>query len=693
MKLDNIRSSRRRRRDESVRAKRGFFRQIVPVTALLALGLSASVVSLAQSFSSRDLIKTDLADLMSMEVTSVSKKEQKLSKVPAAIYVINQDDIRRSGANNIPDLLRMVPGVDVAQIDAHTWAISIRGFGGLYTNKVLVLIDGRSVYTPSFSGVYWDQQDVPLEDIERIEVIRGPGGTVWGANAMNGVINIITKSAKATQGGLLRAGTGSEETAQGLLQYGGKIRRKGAYRIFGNYFNVSNSTAADGTQAADGWHAVHGGFRSDWDLSPRDTMTVQGDLLRTTEGQPISELFSNALPLQLTFNDKFRASAGNVLGRWNRTLSNGSDMSLQVYYDRYVRDHEGASEGRNTFDLDFQHHLVVGSRHDIVWGLGYRVTGDHITPGYSGGFVPQRRTDNLFSSFIQDEMRVTNSLWFTLGSKLEHNGYTGFEFQPSAQLVWTPTDRQAIWASVARAIRQPARSDSDLQIDIAAFPLDPTTLAALQLQGNPQLKTAEELLSYQVGYRAQVSEPLSLDVATFWNSYHHLQTAEPADPFFTVTPTPPHMVFPLVLNDKAHGSTYGAEIFANWNVTGRWQISPGYTVIHMNVTPDPSSQDTTVAGTAGDTPKHKFEIRSLVSLPHNVSWDSALYHVGRFPDADVSAYNRVDTRLAWRVGESVQLSVVGQNLLTPRHTEFQDTEGLLHSQVGRSVYGKITWYF
>ncbi len=662
------------------------------ISLALSLGVFAPATNLAQSVNPHALIKTNLEDLMNMEVTSVSKKEQKLSKAAAAIYVITQEDIRRSGATNIPDLLRMVPGVDVAQIDVHTWAISIRGFGDRFTDKVLVLIDGRSVYTPSSSGVYWDQQDVPLEDIERIEVIRGPGGTVWGANAVNGVINIITKDARATQGGLLRAGTGSEEPAQGLIQYGGKIRRKGAYRVFGNYFNVSNSTTADGTEAADGWRTSHGGFRSDWDLSPRNTMTVQGDLLRTSEGQTISELFANALPLQRTFNDKITVGAGNVLGRWDQTLSNGSDMSLQVYYDRYVRDQSGVSEGRNTFDLNFQHHLAVGSRHDVVWGLGYRVTSDHITPGYAVAYVPQRRTDNLFSAFIQDEMRVTNSLWFTLGSKLEHNGYTGFEFEPSAQLAWTPTNRQAIWVSAARAIRQPARADTDLQVDVAAFPLDNGTLGVVELVGNPNRK-AEELVSYQVGYRAQVSNQLSLDVATFSNSYRHLQTTEPGNALFTATPAPPHIVFPLLFDDQAHGHTYGAEIFANWNVTRRWMISPGYAVIHMNVAPDPSSHDTTVAESAGETPKHKFEIRSFVSLPHNLSWDSTLYHVGRLPDGDVSTYNRLDTRLGWRVGESLEFSIVGQNLLTPRHTEFRDAYDLHHTQVGRSVYGKITWRF
>src|ERR1700733_10220391 len=289
--------------------------------------------SLAQQPKDNDLSQVSLEDLMNLQVTSVSKKEQKLSKTGAAIFVITQEDIRRSGATNIPDLLRLAPGVDVAQVDANRWAISIRGFNDQHADKGLVLIDGRSVYSPSFSGVFWDMEDVPLEDIERIEVIRGPGGTVWGANAVNGVINIITKSAAATQGGLISAGTGSEEHADTLAQYGGKIGQNGDYRVFGRYFNTANSVFPNGQQAADGWSGGHLGFRSDWTLSPRDTLTVQGDFLKTDESQTITTLFSNALPLAKTFNDPLTATAGNILARWNHTMANGSEMSLQIYDD------------------------------------------------------------------------------------------------------------------------------------------------------------------------------------------------------------------------------------------------------------------------------------------------------------------------------------------------------------------------
>jgi iron complex outermembrane receptor protein len=639
----------------------------------------------------QDLTQLSLEDLGSIKVTSVGKKEQSLLKVGAAVYVITQEDIRRSGATNIPDVLRMVPGVDVAQLDANIWVVSIRGFSDRFGDKVLVLIDGRSVYTPTNSGVYWDQQDVPLEDIERIEVIRGPGGTVWGANAVNGVINITTMHAKATPGGLLSAGAGSNEAVQGLAQYGSTIGHVGTYRVFGKYFNVGSLTIPDGHRGADGWHLPHTGFRSDLDLSARDTMTVEGDLLETSEGETVSVVLANSLPQQATFNSRTRVGAGNLLGRWNRSLSNSSDVSLQAYFDDYDRHEEGGLEERHTFDLDFQHHLAIGCRNDVVWGLGYRVTSDDLTAKYSKSFVPQQRTDNLFGTFLQDEIRVLDSLSFTVGAKVEHNGYTGFEFQPSAQLVWMPTRRQAIWASAARAIRQPARADTAIRIDVATTPLDSGTFAVTQIMGDPHRK-AEELLGYQAGYRAQATKTLSFDVAGFFNRYHHLQSDEPGTPYLSSSPEPLHTVFPVLSTDRAHAQTYGAEVFANWNITGRWRVSPGYSFINMNFASDLSNQDPSVSTQAGDTPSHKFEIRSQLSLPRNLSWDNTLYYVGALPDQAVPAYRRLDTRVAWRLGETAEISLTGQNLLTPRHSEFGD-DTPLHTEMQRSVFGKMTWHF
>src|SRR5580700_6331931 len=641
------------------------------------------------STSQKDLTGTSIEDLMNMEVTSASKKEQKLSQVAAAIFVITQEDIRRSGATNIPDVLRIAPGVQVAQLDANIWVITIRGFSDRFADKVLVLIDGRTVYTPTTSGVYWDQQDVPLEDVERIEVIRGPGGTIWGANAVNGVINITTRSAKDTKGGLVSLSGGSGESSQGLLQWGGRAGQAGGYRVFGKYEGTGSLPLADGTPGGDGWHLWHTGFRSDLDLSAKDSLTIQGDFLRTSEGEILNVVLANALPQQPTFSSRTEVYAANILERWNRKVSEGSTITLQAYYDGYDRHEEGGYEGRRTFDLDFQNHVAVSGGNDLVWGLGYRVTSDNLTPKYSKSYVPAQRTDNLLSAYVEDEWKATRALHFIFGSRLEHNGYTGFEFEPSAQLVWTPTKRQSVWASAARSIRQPARADTAIQIDLAIVPLPGGDFGVKEVMANPSRK-AEELIAYQFGYRAEVSKKLSFDVATFWNRYHHLQTDEPGNPFFTASPAPPHFVFPETSSDNAHARTYGVEAFLDWSVTKRWRISPGYTYLQMAVSPDASSLDTSVSSEAEDSPKHGYTIRSQVTLPRNFEWDTSLYFVGALPNQGIASYNRLDMRVAWRFGESTEFSLVGQNLLTPRHEEFGD-DAPLHTLVERRLVAKVVW--
>jgi iron complex outermembrane receptor protein len=677
--------------DSTCRGQRAAF--LARVGVALALGFGVPFSSPAQA--PRDLTQLSLEDLMDVQVTSVSKREQKVSKAGAAIYVIDQDDIRQSGSTSIPDLLRMVPGVHVAQINSHTWAISIRGFTDKYGDKVLVMIDGRSVYSPLSSGVNWDQQDVPLEDIERIEVIRGPGGTVWGANAVNGVINIITKNAKATPGGLITADAGSQAAVQGLIQYGGQIGGKGDYRVFGDYANLGNSPAPSGEAVTDGWHKSQVGFRSDWELSPRDTMTVQGDLFHSREAQTIDTILMNNLPRQTILDDQITIGAGNVLGRWDHSQSNGSSTSLQVYYDRYDRIERGLGEIRDIVDVDLQHHLTLGTRNNIVVGGGYRVTSDNTKSGYATRYVPTKRTDNLLSTFVQDEIKVTPYLWLTLGTKLEYNSYTGFEYEPSGQLVWNLTNQQTLWASASRAIRQPARADFNILADVAIVSLSNGGFGVVELTGNPNRK-AERLYDFEVGYRAQVNPRLYLDVATFSSYYHGLQTQEPGTPFFVTDQGPSHFIIPIIFADNANAHNYGAEIFANWNVTRRWRIGPGYSFLQMHVAGDPSSQDPAAGEIANESPKAQFQIRSFLNLMHRLEWETAVFQVGRLTDGgngSTPSYTRLDSRLGWRAGESLEFSIVGQNLLSPAHAEYHDTFSILHSLVARSVFCKATWRF
>jgi iron complex outermembrane receptor protein len=649
--------------------------------------LAAASAGWAQS----DLSEASLEQLINIKVTSVSKKEQKLFRAAAAIYVITQEDIRRSGAMDVPTLLRMAPGVYVARIDANAWAISIRGFSARYSNKVLVLIDGRTVYTPSFSGVFWDHQDLPLEDIDRIEVIRGPGATVWGANAVDGVISIITKSAQATQGGLVTAAGGSELNALGMVRYGGKIGGHGWYRAFGKAFQFGNQELQAAGQAKDGWNRMQGGFRTDWELSERDSLTVEGDLFSNHESQTRRNSFVDVLPFDTPFTEKFTAHGGHLLGRWDRTFSGGSDVKVQAYFDTYRRTDLGVPEAMDSMDVDFQHHFAFGSRHDIVWGLGYRVTSSGLSPGHMIAFTPPQRTDSLFSTFIQDEIRITDSLWFTVGSKFEHNAYTGFEYEPSVRLAWTPSPRHTVWAAAARAIRQPSRVDTALIADLVAFPLGDGSLQVIRLQGNPEFQ-AEQVRDYEIGYRTQLSRGLSLDLATFFSSFRRLESVDPGLPYLVVSPPPPQRVLPWIYGNRGRVRNHGAELSANWNATSRWRISPGYSFIHMNNIQAANSRPDTPPS-RGDTPKHMFQVRSLLNLTKNWDFDNTIYYAHRLPDGNIPSRVRLDSRIAWRATESMEFSVVGQNLLRPRRLEFGDSFAVVGTQVERSVYGKMTWRF
>lgn len=658
-------------------------RRLLPVLALSAVGLTQ-----------QDLTELSLEDLMNTKVTSVSKKEQSLSKAAAAIFVITQEDIRRSGATNIPDLLRMVPGLDVAQINANAWAISARGFNHQFSDKLLVLIDGRTVYTPLFAGVDWDTQDVPLEDIERIEVIRGPGATVWGANAVNGVINIITKSAAETQGGLLVAGGGTENSALGLAQYGGKIGGAVSYRVFTKYLDQNHLPDLNGQNGGDGWHLSHAGFRTDASLSGKDSVTVQGDLYGGNEGAEFGHIVSIAPPVNENVDGNALLNGGNVLSRWNHIFSSRSDTSLQFYFDRYERDGPESREDRDTFDLDFQHHLVLGSRHDLIWGADYRRSTDHTQGTIDQAWLPTDRALQLFSTFVQDEITLKpDRVFLTVGSKLENNYFSGFDTAPSARVAWTPNKKNTFWAAVSRADRSPARRNEDADINIAVFPGPGGVPTELRLLGNPEEKS-EHVVAYEAGYRAQPAGPFSIDVATFFNDYTDLATTEAGSPFLVVNP-PSHLVLPLVWGNKMHGTTEGVEVSANWKVNDRWTVSPGYALLRMHLHTDPTSQDTTtLPDTEGSSPRHQAQLRSHLNLPGHFVWDANAYFVERLPAQQVPSYTRIDTQLSRQLGERWEFSLVGQNLLRDQHLESNDVLTSLNpTQAKRSAYAKIVWRF
>jgi iron complex outermembrane receptor protein len=669
-------------------------RRKIAALVISFLGLSAFVQILAAQANNRtpaDLGQASLEDLMDISVTSVSKREQKLSRTAAAVFVISQEDIHRSGALNIPDLLRMAPGVDVEQIDANAWAISIRGFNSRYSNKVLVLIDGRTVYSPLFSGVFWDQIDMPLENIERIEVVRGPGATVWGANAVNGVISIITKSSRNTKGGQVTAGGGSQVHAIGQMQYGGTAGKSGTYRVFGNYFDIGGSSVQPGGSANDSWRRMHTGFRSDWDLTKSDSLMIQGDLFANQENQTTrSGLIPT--PYDRIFPQTLDVAGGDLLARWDHTLAGGSQTSLQAYYDTDRRTDFGAPSKVKTFDLDFQHHTALGDRQELVWGLGYRNDTAGISTRYSLSVTPPFRTVSLFSTFIQDEIRITDSISFTIGAKLEHNAYTGFQTEPSVRMVWAPpASRQTVWAAASKAFRQPSRADTDVQVDLQMVPLSANSVQLLHLSGNPLVK-AEELRDYELGYRSELTRSISLDFTTFLSFYHHLETFEPQAP--VIIPGSPLIIeIPALYDNKGHAMNYGGEFSLNWKASARWRLSPGYSYLHTTLRQDSDSQGSASATLATDFPQNMFQIRSILNLSRNVDFDQSLYYTARLPGGSIPGHARLDLRLSRRFGESTELSLIGQNLLRARTFEYGDASGVVGTPALRSVYGKITWRF
>src|SRR5713226_598755 len=536
--------------------RRNAIRMMLPF--LLLAGLSEKSPANAPESAPENpgqLKQLSLEELGKIEVTTASRVPVQATRTPAAIYVITQEDIRRSGATSIPEVLRLVPGVEVARIDSSKWSIGVRGFGSRLSRSVLVLIDGRSVYTPLFAGVFWDVQDTLLEDIERIEVIRGPGGTIWGANAVNAVINVITKSAKDTHGTLASTGGGNVDQGFAGFRYGAGKGKNFDYRVYGKTFTRGPEFHPDHRQFDD-WRMGQIGFRTDWSMHDRDTFTLQGDLYNEDAGQKVGIAIYSP-PSQTNVEENAELAGGNLLGRWQRRLGGGSDIQVGAYYDRTNRKQASFAESRDTFDIDFLHHMPLPGRQDFLWGLGARLSSGNVSPVVPTIlFLPNHRTDKLYSGFVQDEIKIAeNQLSLTIGSKFLHNIYTGFEVQPSARLLWTPATRQTVWAAVTRAIRTPSRVEEDDQLTGLLLPNPPTFLRII---GDGKF-SSEQLLGYEVGYRNLVKPAFYLDIATFYNNYDHLLSIEPGLPFSEASPPPTHFVVPLLIRNGLLGTTYGIE--------------------------------------------------------------------------------------------------------------------------------------
>ncbi len=664
-----------------------------------------------------DLTELSLEDLMDMSVlvTYLSKKEQNLFDSAYATYVLTQEDIRRSGAINVPEVLRMVPGLIVSRVDSNKWTVGARGYNNQYGTKILVMIDDRSLYSPLYSGIYWDMQLPLLEDVKRIEVMRGPVAAMWGANAVNGIINIITAKAEEAQGGLLAGGYGTEERGFAGARYGGKAGEDVYYKVYGKYFNKDQAVDQNGHKAGDDWDGVRGGFRTEWNISDHDAVMFEGDIYQGTAG--VNLILSGLLesPYTLPARNDADFFGGNILTRWNHDFSKSSRMALQVYYDRTEREDLLFGEKRDTVDFDSQHNFGLGERQEIVWGLGYRLTTDDIHNSQTFSIDPDNRDIHVVSAFINDDINfMEERLNLSIGSKFEYNDFTGFEFQPNIRILGKPHEDHRVWAAVSRAVRTPSRMDDDVRFNYLSGFYTPEYLAqVIPPEVLPAILTAfpdgvvgqvsgfgnhdfesEELWSAELGYRVKPVKQLFADIATFYNMYDNLWTTEPGVAYLEMVPiTLPHLVVPIDWDNRMDGESYGVEFALNWDVVDWWRLAGGYTWMKLQLHLDKSSNSYLGEMDEDIVPQNQLTLRSYIDLPYDFELDAMAYYVDNLAGMNVDSYTRLDLRLGWSPVEDLHLELVSQNLLDAEHLEFSQVTASSSTQVQRAMYGKIIWQF
>jgi iron complex outermembrane receptor protein len=626
-------------------------------TTLLLLSNFASAQD--DRLSSRQLKKLSVEELINIEVTLVSRSPQKLSEAASAVQVITGEDIRNSGALNIAEALRLVTNLQVAQMNSSAWIIGARGFNTIFANKLLVMIDGRTVYTPLFAGVFWDMQNVLLEDVERIEVVSGPGGTLWGANAVNGVINIITKSSKETAGLYASVAAGTFIKDNAAIRLGGKIGKKIGYRIYGEHFDRNPTKLDNGSNNMDRWGLTQGGFRIDWDGNKADSYTIQGNYYG---GAIKSKDISSKLNGQ------------NILGRWHRGFSDKSDLTLQLYYDRYYKqDGPGKiSDQINSADMDLQYRFQLAKRHTILSGIGYRMVRDNFVSGSSVvAILPGKKNLDLYNAFIQDEITLSDRLKVTAGTKILHNVYTGIEMQPSIRTALTLNKNNTLWAAVTRAVRTPSRIDVDYY-----SPGDPQPIPAINIHGGPNFKS-ENALAYELGFRAHPGIRSTFSIATFYNIYNDVYSLE----------TLPGSLTYQTMNGT-EGESRGVEISSTYQVSSNWRIRSGYTYFDMDLRAKPG-HNFDPSYLANDV-RHQAMLHSMTNLPFNLHLDVIARYLDYLPTtiatAEVPAYFTFDTRIAYTANK-VELSIIGQNLYKKNHKEFNSFN------IPRGIYAKLTCRF
>jgi iron complex outermembrane recepter protein len=613
--------------------------------------------------SPRELKKLPLEDLVDMQITSAARRPELLSHTSSAVDVITNEDIRRSGVTNIPDALRLATAMQVAQVDGHTWAITTRGFNISTANKMQVLMDGRSLYTPLFSGVFWDKHMTFLPDLEQIEIIRGPGATLWGANAVNGVINIRSKSAEETQGTLVYGGAGNVETGFGGVRYGGKIGADTFYRVYVMHQSRDSLTLEMGGDAQDNTDITQGGFRLDSKVSADDTITFQGDIYDGRFGQ------LNAADVEV--------DGENVIGRWTRKLATDSSLTVQAYFDRTHRLIPTVfEEHRNTFDVELQHQFCAG-QHDIVYGANYRISNDEIgNLGPTLAFLPDERTLHLASVYAQDEWHIVpDKFSLTAGSKFEYNSFGGFEVQPTGRFTWLPGEGQTVWGAVSRAVRTPTRIDQNF---VAPNP-SPSPAPPPFLLANPDFES-EVLIAYELGYRIKPANNLSFDLAVYYNDYDDIRSVEPQIPSG------------VILANNLTARSYGGSLSAKWRIADWWRVDGSVSFLQLDFQRTAGSADPSPGTSEGNDPNWMVLAHSAIDLPCNVQFDSYLRYVDDLPSPATPSYLELDARLGWSPIKNFEIAIVGRNLLDDHHPEFRGTT-MTTREVGRSVYGTFRWTF
>ncbi|BHH85555.1 TonB-dependent receptor plug domain-containing protein [Desulforhopalus sp. 52FAK] len=676
--------------------KKTLLRTLCMGTACLMSGLPVSCFASGDS-GENEYIDMDISQLMNITITSVSKKPQNLSDAAAAVFVITAEDIKSSGVTNVADALAMAPGLQVAKISSSKWSVSSRGFSGYTSNKLLILIDGRSVYSPAYSGTFWDQQNVLLEDIERIEVVRGPGGTLWGANAVNGVINIITKKAEETQGGLLVAGLGDQEKVLAGGRYGAKLGESTYGRLSLSYNDrEENSLYSGGEDAGDDWQSMRGSFRVDGEQATKGNWTVQGALYKNDEDQIVSPYWTLEPPYLTSVNGSIEDEGANVLGRYEHAFTDDKILTVQAYYDYTDRSDDYYQQTFNIYDLDLQYQIGLGARNSLTMGTGFRWTDGDFSD--SGQVVLSDRTDELYSAFVQDEITlVPDSIWFTLGTKWEHNDYTGAEWQPSARVLWKPAVNHSVWTSVARAVRTPSMVESGGEIVVAVVPTE-FDVMQVNIVGNEDFES-EELIAYEAGYRWQTSVDVSLDLAIFYNDYE--QT-------YTVANVPPATGFDLTFINGVTGESYGLEAVVDWKAADWLTFQAVYSYIDMSFELDDGVSETASSTiftgyVENSSPQHQASLRSTVDIAKNWKVNLWLRYVDDIVvinsedilggELAVDDYFTLDANITWKITDSIELMLAGQNMLEDRQLQYASEYTTPPTAIERGFYGKVTWEF